>query len=120
MPEDLAGAPFDKRIFERVGVRSIIAHVPFPHRDRVGRYLKVTRNKRSILQADKKTGLEVYVDADFAGNWDKEEYADRDTARSRLGYYVYMLDVFWFGNPNYRPKLHYRPLNWSIQAFHMH
>ncbi len=27
-------------------------------------------------------GLEVFVDSDFAGNWDKEETQDRDTARS--------------------------------------
>ena len=32
--------------------------------------------------------LEVYVDADFAGNWDPKEYTDRDTARSRHGYVI--------------------------------
>ena len=54
----------------------------------LGRYVKATRDKGTILRPDKHRGLEVYVDADFAGNWDKEEYADCDTARSRHGYYI--------------------------------
>lgn len=33
-------------------------------------------------------GLEVFVDADFAGNWDPKEAWDRDTARSRHGYII--------------------------------
>jgi hypothetical protein len=33
--------------------------------------------------------LEVYVDADFAGNWDPKETEDKDTARSRHGYLIY-------------------------------
>jgi hypothetical protein len=33
--------------------------------------------------------LEVYVDADFAGNWDPKETDDKDTARSRHGYLFY-------------------------------
>lgn len=32
--------------------------------------------------------MEVFVDADFAGNWDPKEYEDCDTARSRHGYYI--------------------------------
>ena len=32
--------------------------------------------------------MEVYVDADFAGNWNPDEYEDCDTARSRHGYYI--------------------------------
>jgi hypothetical protein len=35
------------------------------------------------------TGLEVFVDADFSGNWDSEIVRfDKDTARSRYGYFV--------------------------------
>ena len=33
-------------------------------------------------------GLEVYVDVDFAGNWYKEESQERDSARSRHGYFI--------------------------------
>ena len=54
----------------------------------IGRYLKGTRTKGTIFKPNKK-GLEVYVDADFAGNWDPSEAAtDRDTARSRHGYII--------------------------------
>jgi len=54
----------------------------------LGRYLKGTRNKGTILRPDKSRQLEVFVDADFAGNWDPSEYEDCDTARSRHGYYI--------------------------------
>ncbi|CAJ1959006.1 unnamed protein product [Cylindrotheca closterium] len=54
----------------------------------LGRYLKGTKDKGTILKPDKEKGIEVYVDADFAGNWDPNEYEDRDTARSRHGYYI--------------------------------
>ena len=50
--------------------------------------MKGTRNQGMILQPNKENGLEVFVDADFAGNWDKAEYEDRDTARSRHGYLI--------------------------------
>jgi hypothetical protein len=41
------------------------------------------------------------VDADFAGKWDPEETEDRDTARSRHGYLIYMtLDVISVEVPN--------------------
>ena len=32
--------------------------------------------------------MEVYVDADFSGNWDPKETKDVDTARSRHGYII--------------------------------
>jgi hypothetical protein len=54
----------------------------------LGRYLKATRNKGTILKPHKGKGLELYVDADFSGNWDPKESWDRDTARSRHGYIV--------------------------------
>ena len=54
----------------------------------VAKYLKGTRDKGTYLRPDIKRGLEVHVDADFAGNWDPKETQDRDTARSRHGYIV--------------------------------
>ena len=48
----------------------------------LGQYLKRTRDKGLILRPYKDRELEVFVDADFAGNWDKKEAWDRDTARS--------------------------------------
>ena len=40
------------------------------------------------IRSDHSKGLEVYVDADFAGNWDPKGTEDADTARSRHGYYI--------------------------------
>ena len=54
----------------------------------LGRYLKGTKDKGTILRPNRDKGLEVFVDADFAGNWDPNEYEDCDTARSRHGYYI--------------------------------
>jgi Reverse transcriptase (RNA-dependent DNA polymerase) len=55
----------------------------------IGRYLKGTRDAGTILRPDKSKSLEVFVDADFAGNWDPDIAGqDRSTARSRHGYYI--------------------------------
>ena len=54
----------------------------------LGRYLKGTRDKGIIFRPLIKGDLEVYVDADFVGNWKKEESNDRDNARSRHGYVI--------------------------------
>ena len=55
----------------------------------LGKYLKGTKDKGMIITAKPEKGLEVYVDADFAGNWDSKEYLDPDTARSRHGYLIF-------------------------------
>ena len=55
----------------------------------LGRYLKGTHNKGMTFKPDRTRGLEIYVDADFAGNWNKEEaFNDRDTACSQHGYFI--------------------------------
>jgi hypothetical protein len=54
----------------------------------LGRYLKATRHRGTILKPAKGKDMEVYVDADFSGNWHAEESWDRDTARSRHGFIV--------------------------------
>ena len=54
----------------------------------LARYLKGTRDKGTYLRPDTTRGLEVHVDADFAGNWDQKETQDRDTTRSRHGYII--------------------------------
>lgn len=54
----------------------------------LAKYLKGTRSKGLILTPDSNRGLEVFVDADFAGNWEQEESEDVDTARSRHGYLI--------------------------------
>lgn len=41
-----------------------------------------------ILKPDLTRSFEVYVDADFCGNWDSSISNERDTARSRHGYCI--------------------------------
>jgi hypothetical protein len=48
----------------------------------LGRYLKATRDKGTILKPCHDKDMEIYVDTNFAGNWDAAETWDRDTARS--------------------------------------
>ena len=63
----------------------------------LARYLKATRNKGIIMRPDENIKLDMYVDADFAGNWCREESNDRDTARSRHGYVIKYLNcpIIW-------------------------
>ena len=53
----------------------------------LGRHLRQTQDKGTILQPDKGKCLEVHVDANFTGNWDpKEPEKDSGTAHSRHGH----------------------------------
>jgi hypothetical protein len=54
----------------------------------LGRYLKKTRDKGTILRPNGNKDMEVFVDADFSGNWDAKESQHSDTARSRHGYII--------------------------------
>ena len=55
----------------------------------IGRYLLGTRDKGFIMSPDRTKGMEIHVDADFAGNWDPNLAGrDVDTARSRHGYII--------------------------------
>ena len=54
----------------------------------IAKYLKSTKTKGIILNPNPNLGLEVYVDADFAGAWDKHDTPNPDTARSRHGYVI--------------------------------
>ena len=54
----------------------------------LARYLKSTRDKGIIMRPERTKDLEMYVDADFSGNWKKEESHVRDSARSRHGYVI--------------------------------
>jgi ATP-binding cassette subfamily B (MDR/TAP) protein 1 len=54
----------------------------------LGRYLYGTKDKGIILKPQGKS-FDVFVDADFAGNWNSEEAGEDDsTARSRYGYII--------------------------------
>ena len=54
----------------------------------LARYLKGTRDKGMTFRPKPDLGLEVFVDSDFAGNWDPKETQDKDTARSRYGFII--------------------------------
>lgn len=54
----------------------------------IGRYLLGTAKGGTIMRPDPSRGLEVHVDADFAGNWHKSESYDPRSSRSRHGYIV--------------------------------
>lgn len=54
----------------------------------IARYLAGTKNKGFAMNPDTSKGIEVYVDADFSGNWDREDSLNPDTARSRHGYII--------------------------------
>ena len=55
---------------------------------RIIRYLAGSADKGTIFKPDKSRGLQVHVDADFAGNWDPIDTRNVDTARSRHGYVI--------------------------------
>ena len=65
----------------------------------LGRYLLHSRRKGIRFKADITRGLEVFVDASFTGNWDKQDAqtGDRDTARSQHGYIIlyYGCPLIW-------------------------
>ena len=51
-----------------------------------------TSDKGYCIDTKCNKGLELYVDADFSGNWDPAApETDRDTARSRHGYVMMCL-----------------------------
>ena len=52
----------------------------------IGRYLLTTRNRGILYKPDKTKGLECYVDADFAGGWQKADADSACSVMSRTGY----------------------------------
>ena len=55
---------------------------------RIGRYLLHTKTRGMIFEPDISKGLEVYVDADFAGGWDKADADNAENVLSRTGYAI--------------------------------
>ena len=54
----------------------------------LGRYLKGTRDKGTILNPKMVKNIEVYVDAYFSGNWYQHDSLERGTKQSRYGYII--------------------------------
>ena len=54
--------------------------------NRIGKYLIGTASKGIIFKPDPSKGLECFVDADFAGGWNKADAIDAGAVMSRTGY----------------------------------
>jgi hypothetical protein len=52
---------------------TLTLNCPTSKQFRIGRYLRNTRERGIIYKPDKSKGLEVFVDADFAGGWSKND-----------------------------------------------
>jgi hypothetical protein len=55
---------------------------------RIGGYLLSRKKRGMIYRPDLKRGLEVVVDADFAGGWDPEDAENTDNIYSCTGYVI--------------------------------
>jgi hypothetical protein len=55
---------------------------------RIARYLLSSSDKGIHYKPDKSRGLEVYVDADFAGGWSSGDYHNPECVLSRTGYVI--------------------------------
>ena len=84
------------------GIRSDISYAPhqctrfaaYPLKEHgesiiwLGRYIHTTMDKGMIYTPKKSQGLQVYIDANFTGNWTRDEIDNVDTARYRQGYII--------------------------------
>jgi hypothetical protein len=55
---------------------------------RICRYLLKTKDQGLILKLDKSSGLECFVDADWAGSWRDRSSNDPLSSHSRTGYVI--------------------------------
>ena len=55
---------------------------------RIGKYLLATKNRGIVYAPDRMKGLDVYVDADFAGGWDPMDANDASNVYSRTGFVI--------------------------------
>ncbi len=63
----------------------------FPHEKaimRICRYLFGTKDRGIIFKPDKKQGLELFVDAEFAGNWKNADEDHPENFLSRSGFTI--------------------------------
>jgi hypothetical protein len=61
-----------------------------------------------IYAPDPNRGLEVWVDADFAGGWDPSEADNSDNVYSCTGFVIYYAGCPVFGRVNCRQKSRYQ------------
>ena len=55
---------------------------------RIGKYRLATKNRGIVYAPDRMKGLDVYVDADFAGGWDPMDANNARNVYSRTGFVI--------------------------------
>ncbi len=70
----------------------------------IGWHFLATKDWGMIYKPDPKKGLEVYVDAYFAGEWDPSLAHDADTVYSRTGFVIFMPDVQSYGQNKFKRR----------------
>jgi hypothetical protein len=60
---------------------------------RIGRYLCNNCKRGIIYKVDKSKGIEVYVDANFAGGWSSADSENADNILSRTGFYYLLCNL---------------------------
>jgi hypothetical protein len=64
---------------------------------RLGRYLAHTKDRGIVYESDKSMGIECYVDAGFAGGWNRTTSADADNIMSHTGFVITYANcpIYW-------------------------
>ena len=64
---------------------------------KIGKYLLATKDRGIKFKPDSSKGIECYVDADFAGAWDKADANNPENVLSRTGFIIFYCGcpVFW-------------------------
>ncbi len=64
---------------------------------RIGRYLLSMQDRSMTYTPDSTRGIEVYVDADFAGGWDSGDAMNADNVYSQTGYVIWYAGcpIYW-------------------------
>ena len=64
---------------------------------RIGQYLLSSKDRGMVYAPDPTRGLEVWVDAEFAGSWDPSEADSADNVYFLTGFVISYADcpVFW-------------------------
>jgi hypothetical protein len=63
----------------------------------IGRYLLSTKEKGMLYKSNLSNGIEVFVDADFAGGWDSANAMNAENVSSSTGYVIFYAGcpIFW-------------------------
>ena len=71
---------------------------------RISRYLIANRDRRIVFKPDVKKGLELYVDADFTGNWKMADKDSPENCLSRAGPSLSTTTAQLSENPSYKQR----------------